>query len=439
METKKKKGHVMFVPFPAIGHINPMLNFSLLLVSRGVKVTIAVPLSVFHSVKPGHSEITVLRYSDGCDSGWLKAKNYLEVYKEIGPKNIFNLVKTQEMSEYPVKCLVYSSLFVSILDVAKNLGLSGGSFCTQSCAVHAVHYHVCQGHLLPPVEESVELDGFSVVLEVRDLPTTVTNKEPNPPFLIACLNQFSNLEDADWLFLNTFDTLEFEALSWMGQKWGEKIITMAPTVPSISSSNGLNPDLSSSIKWLNTKEAKSVVYVSFGSVFGLGEVQLEELASGIKLSNKNLLWVVKDGDESKLAMNVKDEMSEKGLVVSWCPQWDVLAHDAVGCFITHCGWNSTLEALSLGVPMIGMPMYMDQTTNAKFIQDVWKVGVRAKKNEQGIVGREVIWNCVKNVMEGERGAEIRKNADRFKELAKEAISEGGSSDRAIDKFIASLT
>ncbi|KAL0287778.1 UNVERIFIED_CONTAM: UDP-glycosyltransferase 74E2 [Sesamum angustifolium] len=127
-----------------------------------------------------------------------------------------------------------------------------------------------------------------------------------------------------------------------------------------------------------------------------------------------------------------------GLIVSWCPQLDVLAHEAVCCFVTHCGWNSTLEALSLGVPMVAMPQWSDQTTNSKFVIDVWKMGVRAKSGDNGVVSRETIAGCIKDVMEGERGEEIKKNAGKWKELAREAVDEGGSSDKNIQDFVSGL-
>ncbi|CAI0414146.1 unnamed protein product [Linum tenue] len=111
-----------------------------------------------------------------------------------------------------------------------------------------------------------------------------------------------------------------------------------------------------------------------------------------------------------------------------CSQLEVLASGVVGCFVTHCGWNSTMEALSLGVAMVAMPRWTDQTTNAKFITDVWGVGVRAEEIER----------CVRQVMEGEKGEEIRKNGEKWRKLVQEAVSEGGSSDRNINVFAQSL-
>lgn len=142
--------------------------------------------------------------------------------------------------------------------------------------------------------------------------------------------------------------------------------------------------------------------------------------------------------KQKLPTNFVSETSEKGLVLSWCNQLQVLAHAAVGCFVSHCGWNSTLEALSCGVPMVVVPKWSDQTTNSKFIADVWGVGVRAKVDGDAIFTAEEIGKCIREVMEGERGKEIRKNSLKWKELAREAVDEGGSSDKNIDDFVKQL-
>ena len=164
-----------------------------------------------------------------------------------------------------------------------------------------------------------------------------------------------------------------------------------------------------------------------------------ELALGLKRSNRYFLWVVRETEQNKLPSNFIEETSEKGLVVSWCPQLDVLAHKAMGCFMTHCGWNSTLEALSLGVPMIAMPHWTDQPTNAKFVADVWQVGIRVSKDEKGIIRKEEIERCIREIMEGEKSAEIKQNSEKWKKLAKDAVDEGGSSDKNIDEFVAKLT
>jgi pathogen-inducible salicylic acid glucosyltransferase len=165
---------------------------------------------------------------------------------------------------------------------------------------------------------------------------------------------------------------------------------------------------------------------------------MEELAWGLKRSDCYFLWVVRASEESKMSKDFAEESSAKGLVVRWCSQLEVLAHEAVGCFVTHCGWNSSLEALSLGVPMVAMPQRTDQSTNAKYITDVWNMGVKAAVDEKEIARRETIESCIREILEGEKGKEIKRNASKWKELAKEAVEEGGSSDKNIDEFVANL-
>lgn len=227
------------------------------------------------------------------------------------------------------------------------------------------------------------------------------------------------------------------------------IKTIGPTIPSKyldkrlgdDKDYGLHlfkPEIDICMNWLNSKETGSVVYISFGSVAAVEEDQMRELALGLKRSNSNFLWVIRETEKKKLPLNFIEETSEKGLVVSWCPQLEVLAHKAVGCFLTHCGWNSTLEALSLGVPMVVLPQWTDQTTNAKFVADVWEVGIRAKRDEKGMIRKEEMERCIREIMEGDKSEDVKRNADKWKKLAIEAVNEGGSSDKNIEEFVAKL-
>ncbi|KAF5466511.1 hypothetical protein F2P56_016429, partial [Juglans regia] len=182
-----------------------------------------------------------------------------------------------------------------------------------------------------------------------------------------------------------------------------RLLTIGPTIPSFYLDNRIEKDtdyglhlftLDSSvcINWLNRKPAGSVVSVSFGSMAGLSKQQMKEVAFALKGSDFYFLWVVRASEEANLPENFVEEVGDKGLVVQWSPQLEVLSNKAIGCFLTHCGWNSTVEALSLAVPMVGMPQWTDQSPNAKFVEDVWKVGIKVKidDHENGIVGREEI-------------------------------------------------
>jgi len=131
--------------------------------------------------------------------------------------------------------------------------------------------------------------------------------------------------------------------------------------------------------------------------------------------------------------------SEEAIILPWCNQLEVLESDEIGCFVTHCGLNSVIEAICLGVPMVAMPQWTDQPTNAKFVEDVWRVGVRARADEAGVVGREEVERCVREVVGGGgRGREVTESARMWMETAKAAMAEGGSSDRNIDEFVEEL-
>jgi len=140
--------------------------------------------------------------------------------------------------------------------------------------------------------------------------------------------------------------------------------------------------------------------------------------------------------EENLPAGFRNETSGQGLVVTWCHQLQVLSHQSVGAFMTHCGWNSTLESLGLGVPMLAVPQRGDQQTNSSYVAEKWKAGLRLnKRSADGLVGNEEVEKCIKIVMEGQLGAELRKNASQWKKLSREAMVKGGSSDKNIEEFV----
>lgn len=187
------------------------------------------------------------------------------------------------------------------------------------------------------------------------------------------------------------------------------------------------------LRWLDTKPPSSVVFVSFGSMTTTSTTQALEIAKGLKASKKHFLWVLKDSDGELPPEHFSND--DEGLVVTWCNQVQVLAHPSVGCFVTHCGWNSVLEALSIGVPIVGVPQWSDQPTNAKLVQGFWGVGLRAKKDEDGVLRGEELDKCIREVMDGAKSEDIKRNASKWSENARRAASPGGSSDKNIDEFV----
>ncbi|XP_057957195.1 mogroside IE synthase-like [Malania oleifera] len=450
-ETRTSGCHVIVIPFPIQGHINPMLQFSKRLAAKGLMVTFCTTTSMAKPMQASTNCVRITTISDGLEEGekLQSVDEYLRHFKPALSLSLTELITNQNSTHCPTKLIVFDSLMPWLLEIPLQLGLQGAPFFTQSCAVSAIYYQAHHRLLKLPLEQGLGVLNLPSMppFRIDDLPSFIYDTSLYPSLGSLFLHQYSNIQEAKWLVFNTFDQLEDKVLNWMRSQWPVK--TVGPIIPSMyldkrledDGDYGLSlfkPNLDACQTWLDQKEAASVVYVSFGSLASLGEEQMEEISQGLKRSNAHFIWVVRESEQQKLPTNLVEETTEKGLVVNWCNQLQVLAHQAVGCFFTHCGWNSTLEALSLGVPMAAMPQWTDQTTNSKFIADVWKVGLRVKKDESGIVRGEEIALCIREIMEGERGNEIRKNALRWKELAKEAVDEGGSSNKNIEEFVAEL-
>ncbi|KAG6391348.1 hypothetical protein SASPL_149102 [Salvia splendens] len=450
MEKTQHKPHCLILPYPIQGHINPMLQFSKRLAAKGITITFAVLENLHTSADDEFSSsISVETISDGYTSATRAAAllpEYLPTFQKAGSESLTQLIEKLRERGRAVDCVVYDTFLPWGLAVARNMGLFGAAFFTQSCSVNIIYYSLFKGLLnVEVVEREVLLPGLPE-LGASDLPSFVLDRETHPGSFELLVDQFEGVEDSNFAFVNSVYELEEEATDWLKKFMSVK--TIGPTIPSMYLDKRLQHDKNyglslfkpddTCMKWLQQQSPKSVIYISFGSMAKLEEQQMVELATTLKLTGKPFLWVVRSSEASKLPQGFMDEASDQGLIVSWCPQLEVLAHDTIGCFITHCGWNSTLEALSLGVPMVGVPWWSDQATNAKFVMDVWKMGVRACPDKGDVVGHEELVRCVKCVMEGERSEEMRLNAMKWKELTKGAVDEGGSSDKNIQEFVSTL-
>jgi anthocyanidin 3-O-glucoside 5-O-glucosyltransferase len=252
------------------------------------------------------------------------------------------------------------------------------------------------------------------------------------------------------VLVNSFDALELGAMN-ATEKFN--LIGIGPLIPSafLDGKDPLDKSFGGDLfqgsedytEWLNSKPKSSVVYVSFGSILVLSNRQMEEISRGLVQSGLPFLWVIRDEQNKKKEKEEDDQLSacreaileKQGMVVPWCCQVEVLSHPSIGCFVTHCGWNSTLESLVSGVPVVAFPHWTDQGTNAKLIEDVWKTGVRVVANEEGIVEGDEIKRSLDLVMADGKTGDFRKNAKKWKDLAMDAVKDGGSSDKNLKAFV----
>ncbi|KAK7381287.1 hypothetical protein VNO78_33861 [Psophocarpus tetragonolobus] len=439
-----KRAHCLVLAFPVQGHINPMLQFSKLLEHEGVRITFVTTRFFYSNLQSVPPSIAIETISDGFDMGRPKeaggSKAYFDRFWQVGSETFAGLLEKLGKSNDHVDCVVYDAFFPWALDVAKRFGIVGAAYLTQNMTVNSIYYHIHLGKLqVPLTQHEISLPALPK-LQHKDMPSFLFNEDLTLLHLLVA--QFSNIHKADWILCNTFYELDKEIVDWIMKIW-PKFKTIGPNIPSFILDKKYEDDQDYAVtsfkteecmQWLDDKPKKSVVYVSFGSLITLSEDQMEELAFCLRECSSYYLWVVRASEQVKLPKQF-EKKTEKGLVVTWCSQVKVLSHEAVGCFVTHCGWSSTLETLCLGVATVAIPCWSDQNTNAKLITDVWKIGIRAP-DEKKIVQREALIDCIEEIMD--KGSEIKINSIQWRTLAIKAVSEGGSSNENIIEFTNSL-
>lgn len=202
------------------------------------------------------------------------------------------------------------------------------------------------------------------------------------------------------------------------------------------------------LEWLDKQAPNSVIYVSFGTTTSMTCEEIKELALGLEQSGQKFIWVLRDADKGnvieggddrvELPKGYEERVQEIGMIVrEWAPQLQILGHPSTGGFMSHCGWNSCLESISMGVPIAAWPMHSDQPKNAFFVTDILKAGLVLNKweNRNNLVTSSTIAKVVKCLIASKQGEEIRKRAEELGGSAREAVEDGGASLLELDSFI----
>ncbi|XP_065869908.1 7-deoxyloganetic acid glucosyltransferase-like [Euphorbia lathyris] len=463
--------HVLIFPAPGQGHVNSMLKLAEVLCLSGLHRITFFNFQIIHenlircsdiesrfvSKYPGFQFKTIpdcFLVSDGPKdpADWLR--EFLDATKK---KSKPILKKLLIESNPPVTYIIGDMITSFIHDVASELGIPSIQFHTISACAMWIFYSVpdiIAAHQLPiKGEEDMDrlitaVPGMETILRCRDLPKKIVQVDDiNNPNLLMNRNE---MREAESLILNTFEELEGPILSQIRTRY-PKVYAIGPIhellktklesmnkKESYSSSNSLQQVDRSCIDWLDKQPLHSVVYVSFGSVTLMTRDQFMELWYGLANSKQRFLWVIRSDslvdEDGNVLENIPVEVEmgpkERGYVVSWAPQEEVLGHKAIGGFWTHSGWNSTLESIVAGVPMICWPYYGDQQVNSRFVGEVWKLGLDMKDT----CDRNIVEKMVNDLMV-DRREEFVKSAAEMAELARNSVKEGGSSACNLDSLI----
>ncbi|MCO5559421.1 hypothetical protein L7F22_013021 [Adiantum nelumboides] len=254
-------------------------------------------------------------------------------------------------------------------------------------------------------------------------------------------------QKAHCIVVNSFEQLEGGAFKALSARVNLPILGVGPLVEPLEEEciTNLWKEDEACMPWLDQQPPLSVLYISFGSVTLLSPSQFEEIVNGLLASQQRFLWVLRPDlveathDSGKRTLDLLLQTQGRGLIVDWVPQLRLLGHPAISGFLTHCGWNSTTEAIYHGVPLLCWPYFADQYLDAKFIVEQWKIGLRFNKNnERGLIERGEITRVIKAVMEGEEGKILQENARKLKEASYQALSPQGTSYKSVQALLRSL-
>ncbi|XP_065864090.1 7-deoxyloganetin glucosyltransferase-like [Euphorbia lathyris] len=470
--------HVVCVPFPLQGHIIPMLKLAKLLHHKGFFVTLVNTEANHNRILesrginaldglPDFRFVTLPLQQPPSNSHTSLALSFLAL-REICRKDFLPLFRdlitklnhTSSSSTPPVTCLLSDAILSYTLSLSQelqipnvllwNMGASGFlSFKHSRDQIKQCLAFLKDPSKKPGEEDKKNLDNMMEWIpgmkgaQVRDLAKFFKNRDQGS-MSDSGDSELIRASQASAVIFHTFDTLETEALKTVSPMF-KRVLSIGPLqslLDNISDDDkydsiecNLWNEEAECIKWLDSKEPNSVVYINFGTTTVITMEQLVELAWGLANSKHNFLWITRPdlimGDSAVLPPQFLTETKERGFIGSWCPQEQVLNHPSTGVFLTHCGWNSIVETISAGIPVICWPFFGEHFVNCRKSCNEWGIGVELSSNFQ----RDEVDKLVKESMSGDIGRNMKGKAMEWKKIAQEAVTVNGSSSFNLNNLV----
>ncbi|KAL2342091.1 hypothetical protein Fmac_010031 [Flemingia macrophylla] len=472
----ERKPHAVLTPYPAQGHVNPLLklakllhlkgfyitfvhteyNYKRLIKSRGPNALDGLPDFRFEAIPDG---LPLKDNDDGDVTQHVPSlcnairKNFLEPFC-----NLLHRLNHSAATGLipPVTCLVSDGCMPFTVQAAQQLGLPNiicwpASACSLLSVINFPTF--VEKGLTPLKDESYLTNGYMEAkvnwipglqnFRLEDMVDFVWTTDLNDVLLQFFIEVANRIGRNSTVVFNTFEGLEDDVMNALSSMFPSLytigpfslLLNQSPHDHLASLGSNLWKEDAECLEWLESKEPRSVVYVNFGSITVMSPEQLLEFAWGLANSTKPFLWIIRPdlviGGSVILSSEFVNETRDRSLIASWCPQEQVLNHPSIGGFLTHCGWNSTTESICAGVPMLCWPFFGDQPTNRRYICHEWDIGIEIDTN----VKREAVERLVNELMVGEKGRKMRQKAMELKKKAEKETKPGGCSYINFDKLI----
>nr|NP_001275017.1 flavonoid 3-glucosyl transferase precursor [Solanum tuberosum]AAX63403.1 flavonoid 3-glucosyl transferase [Solanum tuberosum] len=425
--------HIALLAFPFGSHAAPLLTLV-------QKITPFLPSNTIFSFfntsnsntsifskTPNQENIKIYNIWDGVKQGndTPIGREAIELFIHSTPTNFEKSMKeAEEETGVKFSCIISDAFLWFSSEFANKMNIPWIAFWTAGSCSLSIHLYT---DLIRSNDETLlKIPGFSSTLKMSDMPPEVIAESLKGPMPSMLYNMALNLHKADAVVLNSFEELDPIINKDLKSKL-QKVLNIGPLV--ISSSNNVfldaNSDESGCIQWLDNQKDRSVVYLSFGTVTTLPPNEIIAIAEALEDKKMPFIWSLRDNGVKILPRGFLERTKEYGKIISWAPQLEILAHRSVGVFVTHCGWNSILEGISYGVPMICRPFFGDQKLNSRMVESVWEIGLQI---EGGNFTKSGTISALSTFFNEEKGKVLRKNVEGLKEKALEAVKlDNGSS------------
>nr|BEP30493.1 flavonoid C-glucosyltransferase-like protein [Dahlia pinnata] len=453
--------HVALLPSGGMGHLIPILRLAAMLASRNCRVTLITPQSLVSTAESTHIsafltahptintlEFQIIPYTP-LDPA--TADPFFVQYQSV-TRSLHLLSPLLSSTSPPLSAIISDIVTCAgVCQVADDLGLPHYIYSVTSARFNSFVSHVPSLIAPPPVtsipttqtQTHIQIPGLAP-FDISTIPPSFFI--PNHLFTNTVVASSLALSKAKGILVNTLCAFEPETIEAISN--GKVKSDLPPFIPiGPLEPHGLELGDSLAVSWLDQQPLRSVVFVSFGNRTALSREQITELGNGLEGSGHRFLWVLKSTivdkeDTQKVEELVGDSFiqrnKDKGMVVKgWVDQEKILSHPAIGGFVSHCGWNSVMEAVARGIPMVAWPQIGDQKVNAGIVK---AAGVGVWDKQWGWLGEKVVKGeeIAEKVMTVMTDEKLRENARKLGEEAKAAIKVGGSSNNALNKIILNL-